>query len=313
MNKMIKEMKRKVLAGTLALGVILGGMTGTSTVYADEQKSEEKVTGYIVYGDDLTKEQRNKVTAMFDMESADDFEISTCTNAQEHEAFDKYLDKKVIGTRAVSSIQMVPAEEGTGITVKMDNINYCTVEMYQNALISAGVEDVAVHVAAPFEVSGTCALVSAMNAYELMSGEKLDDEAVDTAVDELVTTGKIGDAIGDNDQAAELIAALKQQLAENPDKLTDDQLKKLIEDTASEMKISLDDETMELLKELLVRLQNIDLNVETLKKQAGNLYEKVEKLVKNVDIEIPNVDKEQAMNFLEKLFHALLRLLGVEK
>lgn len=276
-------------------------------------RADEKTIGYIVFGADLSPEQREKVMAMFDMDNADEYDVSTCTNEEEHKAFDAYLDKKIIGTRAVSSIQLVPAGEGEGITVKMNNINYVTAAMYQNALISAGVEDVDLHVAAPFEVSGTCALLSAMNAYQLMSGEKLDPEAVDTAVEEIVTTGEVGDSIGDNDRAAELIAALKQLIAENQGKMTEEQLKQLIKDTAGEMKISLDDETMAKIMELLKRLENIDLNVETLKNQAGDLYDKVSGLLESANIQLPNIDREQAMGFLARLIHAILRLLGLEK
>ena len=50
--------------------------------------------------------------------------------------------------------------------------------MYANALATAGVEDVNVVVAGPFNVSGTAALVGALKAYSEMTGETVDEKVV---------------------------------------------------------------------------------------------------------------------------------------
>lgn len=308
----------------LAVILMCAGMLLTSvTALADTGK----IKGHMVFGDDLSKAQRaelkDKMSDMLDGNVDNyDFEVTYCTNAEEHKAFDSYLDKKVIGSRAISSIMLVPRKEGEGISVKLYNINYCTKEMYQNALISAGVQDVEVIVGAPFEVSGTCALVSALNAYELLTGEDLDADAEDTAIDELVATGEIGDAIGDKEDAAQLIATLKQELAEHKDDLDDNQLEQLIDRTADEMDIDLDRELKMRLLELLKKLQNIDLDVDSLKQQAGALYEKVSGLLSKLDVnlpekvtlpdkvELPEIDKEQTLSFLQRLIQMIKDLFG---
>ena len=275
--------------------------------------ADEKTTGYVVFGEDLSADQQKDLSDNYfklQENRCDEYKYSYCTNEEEHEAFDSYLSSSVIGTRAVSSICLEPADEGDGITIYTMNISYCTKEMYQNALISAGVSDVDVYVAAPFEVSGTCALLSAMNAYELMTGENLDEDAVDTAMDEIVTTGEVGEAIGDNDTAAELIASLKQEIAEQGDDLTDEQLNSLIDQTAEDMGLSLDDQIKEQILELLKKINSLDIDVDTLKQQAGDLYSKVSNLVENANIEIPEVDTEEAMGFLQRLIQAILSLFG---
>ena len=61
------------------------------------------------------------------------------TNAEEHKYLDTYLDKSVIGTRALSSVKIEEADAGAGITVETHNISFCTEEMYTNALVTAGI------------------------------------------------------------------------------------------------------------------------------------------------------------------------------
>lgn len=275
-----------------ALLLVLSMLT---VAYADGTEFDKK--GYIAMGADLTKQQQKMVVEQLGVENTDEYEVSYCTNEQEHEAFDKYLPQNVIGTRALSSILMVPAKEGDGITVTMHNITYCTKEMYQNALISAGVSDVDVTIAAPIPVSGTCALVGAMNAYATLTGVEIDEESADAATNELVTTGEVGDAIGDNDAAAEMMATLKQQVAESDKKLSEEELNDAVEKICVELKITLDDDLKREVVALLQKLQNTNLNAESLKTQASELYEKVSDTMSNMDLSM-----EQAQGFLERLF-----------
>ena len=61
-----------------------------------------------------------------------------------------------------------------------------------------------------FNISGTAALVGAMEAYSNMTGETLKAENADAATEELVTTSDLGEAIGDKEQAEELVGAVKE-------------------------------------------------------------------------------------------------------
>ena len=69
----------------------------------------------------------------------EDYNVYYTTNAEEHQYLDKYLSASVIGTNSLSSIKLTARDAGKGISISTKNISYCTVEMYQNALITAGV------------------------------------------------------------------------------------------------------------------------------------------------------------------------------
>jgi uncharacterized protein YpuA (DUF1002 family) len=258
--------------------------------------------GYLVLGEDLTGEQTKAVLDFLKVEDMADYDVSYTTNKEEHAAFDDYLGADVVGSRALSSILLTPQEKGKGIRVSSYNITYCTVEMYQNALISAGVKDVDISIAAPVPVSGTCALLSAMNAYSIMSGEEIDEKAADAAVDELVTTGDLGEAIGDNDAAAELVAMVKQKMIEED--MSEDQLSRAIDQVSGKMGISVDSSTKEKVIDMLMKVKNTDVDVADLASQAAGLYSKISGTMKEL-----NIQPREAAGFLEKLLRWALDLL----
>lgn len=286
-------MLKKLLAVLLAAATLFS-ISGVA--YADGTKKNEK--GYLVLGEDLKEDEKAKVLDFLKVEDLDGYAVSYTSNKQEHEAFDSYLSPSVVGKRALSSILMVPGKKGSGISVSSYNINYCTVEMYQNALISAGVEDVVIYIAAPMPVSGTCALVSAMNAYAILSGEEIKEDAADAAVDEIVTTGDLGDAIGDNDKAAELIALLKQQMMEHD--MGKKEISKAIDEGCKHYNITIDEELKQKILDLLMKIKNTDIDVNKLAQQAGDLYKKVSGTMEKMGI-----TKESTLNFFQKLAHWL--------
>ncbi|MCD8146374.1 MAG: DUF1002 domain-containing protein [Clostridiales bacterium] len=268
---------------------------------ADGTGTETK--GYLVLGEDLTSQELETVLSYLQVEDMDDYVVSYTTNEQEHEAFDSYLSASVVGSRALSSILLIPGEEGDGISVTSYNITYCTVEMYQNALISAGVEDVDIYIAAPSAVSGTCALLSAMNAYSTLTGEEISEASADAAVDELVTTGELGDAIGSNDTAAELIALLKQQMLEQD--LSEDELSDAIDNACEEMGVTIEDELKQKIIDLLMKLKETDIDVDALAQQAGQLYDKISDTMDSLGI-----TRESALNFFQKALQFVQNLLS---
>lgn len=281
-------MLKKLLATLLAVTMLV---SVSGIAYADGTK--EDVKGYLVLGADLKDEEKQTVLNFLKVKDMEDYSVSYTTNKQEHEAFDSYLAPSVVGKRALSSILMVPGKKGSGISVSSYNISYCTVEMYQNALISAGVEDVAITIAAPFPASGTCALVSAMNAYSILSGEEIDEDAADAAVDEIVTTGELGDVIGDNDKAAELMAVLKQQVIEND--LSEEEISEAIDNGCIHFNINIDPELKQQIIALLLKIKNTDIDINKLAAQAGELYQKVSSTMNKMGI-----TKEKALNVFER-------------
>ncbi len=200
--------------------------------------------------------------------------VITVTNAEEHEYLDSYLPKDVIGTRALSSCKVTKTAKGTGINVKTHNISYCTESMYENALATAGLENAEVVVAGPFSLSGTAALVGAIKAYGEQEGIHISPENIDVSTDEIVVTSELAETIEDPKKAAELIAAVKKIVAEQG--LSDEEkIGKVIDELSVKMEITLTAEERQTIINLMIRISKLDLDVEALTKQAGNVYEEL--------------------------------------
>ena len=255
---------------------------------------------YLALGADLSAKEQMTVLSLLGLEdiNVDDYDIITVTNADEHEYLDEYLDASVIGTRALSSVLVVGKEEGNGIHVTTKNISYCTEGMYRNALMTAGVEDADITVAGPYSISGTAALVGAIKAYETMTGEEVPEENLDAANNELVLTGKLVEEIGDSEKAEELMALVKQEVAGNNIKSVDD-IRQVVQQACSELDITLSEENEKKIAELMSKIEGLDLDVNQLKEQAKELYEKLESL----DF---HVDTESVGNFLTRIIDAIV-------
>lgn len=250
------------------------------------------VKPYIAFGADLNSSQKAKVMELMGVTEAElpDYETIEVTNQDEHKYLDSYLDKSVIGTRALSSVKIEEADAEAGITVEAHNISFCTEEMYTNALVTAGISDANVTVAAPFSISGTAALVGAMKAYGTMTGEEIDSDNADAATNELVLTGELGDSIG-KDEAAQLVALVKNKvLSEGLD--SEEEIKNAIDEASEELNINLTDEQKTKLSNLMKKIGGLDLDMDKLKNQAQSIYDKL----KNMDI-----DLDGAQGFLDKI------------
>lgn len=287
------------------MALLLALLLGLGCVGAVSAKSSLP-KGYLVLGEDLKGKDKAKVLKFLKVNDLDYYNVSYTTNEQEHNAFDVYLGSELVGTRALSSILLTPRAKGEGIHVSAYNVNYCTVEMYQNALLSAGAKDVNITIAAPKPMSGTCALVSAMNAYSLLSGRKIDPKVADTAAYELVLTGDVGDLIGDKDIAAELVAALKQEVLKGD--LSEEQISEAIDQTSDKLGVTLDKQRKKQVIDLLLRLKDTDIDVDEMAKQAGDLYKKVSGFVTDLDIK-----PEKAVGLLGKVIQWGTSLLGGSK
>ncbi|MCD8249457.1 MAG: DUF1002 domain-containing protein [Lachnospiraceae bacterium] len=282
--------------------LLLSAVMLVSLLPAGSLRAEAAGTAVLALGADLSDSERTTVLAEMGIteEEAASYETIYVTNEMEHEYLDDSLGASVVGTRALSSVLLIPQESGAGLTVETHNISYCTVAMYRNALLTAGVEDAQVIVAAPFSISGTAALIGAVKAYETYSGTEVSGDALDAATDELVLTSELSEEL-DSEEVSDLIAYLKQQVAEqdldDPDKLTE-----LVTQAAAEMGIELTDEQISQIVNLLLKLNNLDIDVDTLVSQAQDLYSKIESL--GIDI-----DTEKVGNFITRFISSIWDLI----
>lgn len=255
-------------------------------------------TPYISFGADLRADEKAKVLELFGLTEADleKCNVNTVTNAEEHQYLDAYITNDHIGSRALSSVAVMKAKKGSGITVTTKNINYCTTSMYENALATAGVKDANVVVVGPFDMSGTAALIGAVKAYSGMTGEAVDTDVIDGAINEMVVTGEIGDETGKTDEIAGMVAYLKDQVGGK--NLSDSELADAIDQASEKFNVSLTQDQIDQLKELLKKLQGLDLNWNNIRDQAESLYGKLKDMGLKVDT---SALTQQAQGFFAKL------------
>ena len=262
-------MRKKLTAVLLAATLLL---TSGVTVFADRVDAVIDKP-YLALGADLSPQEQMTVLSLLGLSdiNVDDYDIISITNADEHEYLDKYLDASIIGTRALSSVLVVGKEAGNGIHVTTKNISYCTEGMYRNALLTAGIEDADITVAGPFSISGN---------------------------DELVLTGKLVEDIGDSEKAEDLMALVKQEVAEN--KLTSaEDIQNVVDQACDQLDIQLSEENQKQIAELMKKIEGLDLDVDKLKDQAKDLYQKLE------DLDF-HVDKESVGNFFTRIIDAIV-------
>jgi len=239
---------KKIVSLVLTLALVLGMAMPAMAVDAGEQR--------VAVGADLTAEQKTTVYDYFKIDQGSVEEV-TVTNADERSYLES-VDSSKIGTRALSSVYIITKAEGAGLDITLYNINWLTEEIYQNALITAGITDAKVIIAAPLAVSGTAALTGIYKAYEDITGTLLDEDAKQVATEELVTTGDLADDIGSED-AAVLVNEIKRSM-DAFDDMTDDEVRTEIYNIAINLNISLTDAQVEQLLQLVRSFQTIDLD-----------------------------------------------------
>lgn len=252
---------KKIISLILTLTFILGLAAPVFAVGAGEQR--------VAVGANLSSDQKKTVYDYFGLDQGSVDEI-TVTIDDERQYLEN-VDASRIGSRSLSSIYIITKEEGQGLDITLYNIDWLTKEIYQNALITAGITDAKVIIASPVSVSGTAALTGIYKAYEDITGEKLDEESKQVATEELVTTGDLADDIGGEDAAA-LVNELKLIIDQLKD-MSDDEVREEIKQIAIKLDITLTVAQIDQLLQLVRSLENVDLGSLTgaLEKVAGAL------------------------------------------
>ena len=230
---------------------------------------------YLALGADLSDDQKNTVLSLMGIDPANlaNYNVTYVTNAQEHQYLDSYVDSSKIGSKSWSSVVIVKRKKGNGLNISTNNITYCTVGMYKNALTTAGITDADIIVAGPKPISGTAALVGIFEAYEAMTGEAVQDNVVDAALNELVVTGELEASIqGLTDQEVEeFIAYIKSLIAEKG--LTDEKsINEAIDEACDKYGVTLSDDERQKIVDLLLKITSLGIDLSGLVDYAASLY-----------------------------------------
>ncbi len=259
-------MKLKKVLATLMAAIVCVGMFApvASALDAGQQR--------VTIGANLDEAQRTQIYKDFGIERGQVTEIIV-TNANEREYLEGLVPDEKIGSVALSCVYITTLDEGTGLDITTNNINWCTADMYKNALTTAGISDAKVKISAPFPVSGTAALTGIYKAYEDITGQALSDLAKSVGAEELIVTGELAEYIG-SDDATEIINELKSILDETQN-MTDDNVRAEIRRIAKDYNVELSDTQVEQILKLCRQLEKLD--VTELKEKLLSLTETVKK------------------------------------
>jgi uncharacterized protein YpuA (DUF1002 family) len=257
-------MKKRIMG--LFLAVLLGLSAFVPSALAIDA-GQSRVT----IGANLDETQRAQIYKDFGIEEGDVTELKV-TNAEERAYLEGLVSENKIGSVALSCVYIKTLDEGEGLHITTNNINWCSKEMYINALTTAGITDAEVKISAPFEVSGTAALTGLYKAYEDITGEQLDMTAKSVAAEEIVITGNLAEMLGDVD-ATELVNQLKLIL-EQTKGMSDDEVRSEIKTVAANINVQVTDAQIEQLLKLCRSLEKLD---------ASELAEKVNSITKTIE------------------------------
>src|SRR5690606_8143531 len=239
-----------VLSSILALSLMLPSI-GSANVGINEKFG----LPIVVYGGNLSEAEKESVAKSLDVAGEADVEEIEVTG-QDLITYIKDGDSRA---NMYSSAKITRKDAGEGLVIQIvtpDNITQVTTEMYANAMLTAGIEDATVEVAAPKAVTGHSALVGIYKAYEV-NGEELDPERTDVANDELTVATELADSGVEDAKVSELLTEIKKQIAEQ-DPATKEEVQKIVEEQLTKLQIELSPEDRQLLIDLMDRIRKLD-------------------------------------------------------
>ena len=251
--------KRNMIAALLCSACLVAG--SVNPVFADATK-------VVTLGADLSDAQKQTMMKYFNV-SADQVQILTVTNQDEHNHLDNIAPQEQIGSHTLSCAYVKPTQSG-GIKVRTANLNWVTGNMIATSLSTSGVKNCEVIAACPMEVSGTGALTGIQMAYEKARGEKLDATKTKLANQEIVTTGELADKVG-KDQATTVVNQSKMDVIQN-DVQNADEIQNIVINVANQNNISVSQDDIDKIVSLLQQIA-----------QQGYNYDDVKQTLEQVD------------------------------
>lgn len=252
----------------------------------------------ITLGADLSTADKQKILAEFKQTSND--KIITVTAADEV----RYLPGSSLSGKEYSSSLITIKNKGEGIVVtKSKEITQVSTDMYQNALVTAGIHDANVSVTAPMPVSGTAALTGIFKAFETATGQPLNEARKQAAGQEIVATSQLGQSIGNPQKASEFVQQLKEKMQQlHPQ--TDADYQKIIEQVAQQMGIPLTSEQVQGLVDLLKKLNALNIDWSSVANQLKSATQAIGQFAND------NPQKVNAIvDFFQQIFTAIQQLL----
>lgn len=268
-------MKKIVLL--LLVTMITLPMTAQAAGVVDEKNG----VPIVVYGANLSDAEKASVKTSLKVDAEAEIEETTVAGSD----LAKYIQGGNSGARMYSSAKITRVDSGKGVTVVIvtpENITQVTEDMYANAVLTAGIEDAIVEIAAPKPVTGHSALVGIYKAYEV-TGEVLDPARTDVANDELTVATTLSEKAGiDQDKVSELLTEIKKEIAaQNP--ATREDVEQIVNEQLSKLKIELNEADRQLLIDLMDKLSKLDIDFTKLSDQLSDMGQKIKDKFGEID------------------------------
>ena len=281
------KIKKKIISMLMATCIVFSSF-GMSISFADSSK-------VVTIGVNNSPEQRQTILNYFGVKE-DEVQIITVNNQEERAYLGNVATEEQLGTKTYSCAYVEPTAEGSGINVKTANITWVTSSMVASTLSTAGLTGANCVIAAVFPVSGTGALTGVMKAFESATGEKLDENKKELASEELITTGDLGDEIG-QDKATGIVNDVKADIIKNN---THDvnQIADTINNITNNYNVKLTDAQIDKIIALMEKIaaQNYDYN--EMKSTLNNVSDVVSDNLKEAG---ENIDTGGITNFFSKI------------
>lgn len=296
MKKKLFRLSSILLATALLIPSVASASTGGSTT--GEVINEKFGLPVVVYGANLTESEKQSVRDSLKVTDESEVEEISVTG----EDLVKYIKDGDSSARMYSSAKITRKDAGEGLVIEIvteENITQVTAEMYGNAMLTAGIEDATVQVAAPKKVTGHSALVGIYKAYEV-GGEKLDTERTDVANEELSVATILAEKSGiDEAKVSELLTEIKKEIAEqNP--VTKEEVEKIVQDQLDKLNIELSAEDRQLLVDLMDRIRKLDIDFSKWSDQLNDLSKTIEDKIGKI------VDNEGFWDSVKNFFNNLI-------
>lgn len=222
----------------------------------------------VTLGVNNTAEQKQKILNYFGVKE-NEVVILEVNNQEERQYLGKVATEAQLGTKTYSCAYVEPTNNGSGINVKTANITWVTSSMVASTLSTAGMTDANCVIASTFPVSGTGALTGVMKAFEDATGEKLDESKKELASEELITTGDLGDKIG-QDKATGVVNDVKIEVIKNGTSDTT-QIADIINNVTNNYNITLTDGQVKQITDLMEKIAAQNYDYSSMKDTLNNV------------------------------------------
>lgn len=295
----MKNLRKRLVLITAAVALGTVGSLAPKAVSANENGIDTTVINEkwgkptFVYGGGLSDVQIASTADLLDIEVMDNVNSMAVTG----EELASYLNEGAADTSVmISSVLVQKENSGNGVIVDIktpENITQITEEQYINAAITAGVADATILVASVSRVTGESALTGIYKAFDA-NGEKLDQDRMEVAQEELETTNEIaqenaGEENFDAKRLDQAIIDIKQELSELKDRVgelaTREDIEQIINDALAKNKLE-DYVTQEQFQQLLDLFEKYQ---QTSAIDSAEVKQQLQDLSKNVQNKISDL------------------------